>query len=376
MGIPNPDDILQAVDQPLPSNSPVISLYVPGPQIILRGLVTAPNVRALCAAILARGDRMRPKPYKPLTHLLLLGTESGDSAAAAVAEVIRDGGRPGTDVNLQMVSLLSNNITAQGCRYIGSSVVLGASSTLTRLVLDCNLFGDEGMYELWKGLRTNRNLQELSLASVGMSDRGCEYVADLLKSPISALEILDLSSNTFSGQALLQLMEAVRDNKKLKSLTLSNCGIHGGLPTEGNYTKGDGKYLLPPPPGVKGKKLEPPAGLPMPGPNKEHTWEVKLESLAKNHGIQFPNSNPGMQAVYQLAENMRLPSAQCALVEIDVTGNPLTTGDAELMYSAIYQHPEPKMTKIFLPMNVPPLLYSVLYKYPVTKKKRAAPKKK
>jgi hypothetical protein len=64
--------------------------------------LSPPHVRALCAAVLARGAGMRLPAYRPLKRLRLLQAPGvGDGGAEAAAEVVRDGCAPGIDVHLE-----------------------------------------------------------------------------------------------------------------------------------------------------------------------------------------------------------------------------------------------------------------------------------
>jgi hypothetical protein len=99
----------------------------PGPDLIaVRGAIGAPNVRALCAALLARGSGLDGVPYHPVKRIELLDSAANDSGAGSVADVLRNGSLVG--VAVESVSLVRSGVGPEGAGAIGASLMLGANS--------------------------------------------------------------------------------------------------------------------------------------------------------------------------------------------------------------------------------------------------------
>jgi hypothetical protein len=121
---PPAKDPLAAADAPEPA--------APGPELISVRCsledkpVGPPNVRALCAALLARGSGLDGTSYHPLKRIELLNVGAGDSGAGSVADVLRNGALVG--VAVESVSLVSSGVGPDGASAIGASLMLGANS--------------------------------------------------------------------------------------------------------------------------------------------------------------------------------------------------------------------------------------------------------
>ena len=103
----------------------------PGPELIaIRGPIGAPNVRALCAALLARGSGLDGVPYHPVKRIELLDSGANDSGAGSIADVLRNGALVG--VTVESVALVRSGVGPEGAGAIGASLMLGANSTCAR----------------------------------------------------------------------------------------------------------------------------------------------------------------------------------------------------------------------------------------------------
>jgi hypothetical protein len=189
----------------------------PGAELLaVRGAIGAPNVRALCAALLARGLALDQTPYTPAKRLELLDSGAGDSGAGSVADVLRNGALVG--VALESVALVRAGIGPAGAASLGAALMLGANSSLLSLSLDCNAFGDAGARLLARGLLTNRTLRRLSLASTGIRADGALDIASVVNSPICVLEAVDLSGNDIGLVGLRALSVSALYSKTLAEL--------------------------------------------------------------------------------------------------------------------------------------------------------------
>ena len=365
--------------------------------LTVRGHLGAPNVRALCAALLARGSGLAPRPYKFLKRLMLQDAAAGDSGAAAVAEVLRNGCL--VDCTLEAVTLLKCGVEVEGAAALGSSLMLGACTSLSSLCLDLNAgLGDAGLRALCKGLATNRTLTRLSLAGCGFGCEGAEEVAAFINSPTCILEGLDLSGNDIGLEGLRSLAVAASYSKTLLELLLCNCGLSSKSALEGAMlalarrereraagggSSGGGSGSGGSGGGRSGSGGGSSAGL---GAARGASGEGGSSAAAGGgagagaaaaevagvdaHGVQ----TLGAEAFSALGR--AVASAECALGRVDLDGNPLTASDAAVLVPFLKEAPA-KVTLFRVPVTLSPEHFAGLFKNVVAKgKKKGGGKKK
>lgn len=187
------------------------------------------QMRLLCSALLARGAGMKVPAYKHLKRLKLLHAEIGDEGAEAGAEVLRDGCAESLCVRLEAVELVDCGVGPRGASALGQALMLGANASLSSLNLDLNQgLGDSGVGALCRGLESNRLLKQLSLRYCGLGPGAAQSLTSVLRSPLTSLEILDLSGNHLGSPGLQTLALAARGSRSLQELRLSDNGIGGG----------------------------------------------------------------------------------------------------------------------------------------------------
>jgi len=91
---------------------------------------------------------------------------------------------------LKHLYLSANGITSAGLEYI-SDYLSSGKSTLETLFLGCNRIGNEGAKVLSRGLKNDKNLIRLNLASSRIGAQGMKYLSDALENHPS-LAVLDL----------------------------------------------------------------------------------------------------------------------------------------------------------------------------------------
>ncbi len=117
------------------------------------------------------------------------------------------------------INLRNNAITAVGACVLSKAFIPG--TYFFSLALDGNRITDVGVQSLARGLTTERTaLKFLYLNSVGMSDVGCEYLAQALRQNPSTI-YLHLDDNEISDRAVPTLLDAVVSGGIVTMLTLS-----------------------------------------------------------------------------------------------------------------------------------------------------------
>ncbi|KAL2086144.1 hypothetical protein ACEWY4_017203 [Coilia grayii] len=115
-------------------------------------------------------------------------------------------------------------LTDTCCRPVASA--LQSPNALMELDLSKNHLGESGVEVLFRGLRSPHcKLQILGLAGCGLTDKSCEIVANVLKSPNSLTE-LDLSDNDLRDSGIHLLSKGLcSPHCRLLTLRLANCRI-------------------------------------------------------------------------------------------------------------------------------------------------------
>jgi len=308
-----------------------------------------PGVRALAAAILARGQGFKAPGYKHVKALRLWRADARDSGAAAVADVLKNG--PHDKVELELVELMDSGITPAGCAALGSALVLGANASLRTLRLDMNgALRDEGVEALCRGLRSNRSLRVLTLAHCGLTERAAAVLAtQWMASPLCVAEAFDLTGNKLGARGVQTLARAAATSKTLKELVLCDNQIGGGF-------------------------LEARAGMARAGgaaADPEGADQAARAAAAVAEGIET-TAAATKEALTALGE--ALASADCALARVSLEMNALTPADAAVLVP--FCGPENKKIEMLkVDATLPPATFVALWRLPPPVKAKKGKKK-
>jgi Ran GTPase-activating protein (RanGAP) involved in mRNA processing and transport len=106
---------------------------------------------------------------------------------------------------------LSGNCITKGIHSIANWLV---GSSLSRLIVDYNGFGDDGCLTLCKALTLNQTLVCLSIERCCITDIGAHYLAETLKTN-ETLTFLDLQRNNIGDLGMIALARALNTNVTL-----------------------------------------------------------------------------------------------------------------------------------------------------------------
>ncbi|KAH8612570.1 putative Leucine Rich repeat [Trypanosoma vivax] len=145
---------------------------------------------------------------------LLCFNDIGKDGCDALANVVN------VSVKLQLLDIRGNNLTPKCVRKLLKSISM--STSLTRLGLGSNKLGEEGAALLLRALEKNTHLTSLDISLNEIGPNGAKSIAQLLETPSSPLEKLQLYGNYLGCDGVVHITSALRRNRSLKELTLGN----------------------------------------------------------------------------------------------------------------------------------------------------------
>ena len=150
------------------------------------------------------------------TRLLLDKNRIGHDGVAAIAAALAFNSR------LQELALDINNIRDKGAMAIAES--LKTNTTLQFLSLSKNNIGDEGAKAIAEALKSNLTLQYLSLEKNHICNAGAKAIAEALREKNSALRQLWLSHNKIADEGAIALAGALKYESKsiLQNLSIQH----------------------------------------------------------------------------------------------------------------------------------------------------------
>ena len=340
------------------------------------------GVRALAAALLARGQGFKQPGYKHVKALRLWRANARDSGAAAVADVLRNGGKD--KVEIEMVELMDSGITPLGAGALGSSLMLGANASLRTLRLDLNLgLGDEGVAALCRGLRSNRNLRVLTLSHCSLTERAAQSIAtDFLASPLCILEALDLTGNQLAAEGVFTLATAASRSKTLKELLFCDNQLGGGfLVAKGGMASaaaaggagaaaGGGAAAAAAAAAGAGAAA---AAAPGEADDSESSGQAGRAAAGVADAIETTAAST-RRALLALGEALQLPADVCALARVSLESNALTAEDASVLVPFCGAE-NTKLEMMKVDATLPPAIFVALWKVPAPPKAKKGKKK-
>ncbi len=352
----------------------------------VRAPLGPPNVRALCAALLARGTGLAGKPYRFLKHLILREADVRDSGAAALGEVLRNGAL--VSLELESLTLLACAVGVEGALSLGSSLMLGACTSLHSLNLDLNPgLGDAGVKALCKGLLTNRTLTHLSLAGCGLGAEACLELGGFLNSPTCVLQHLDVQGNGDVGlEGLNSLAVAACYSRTLGELVLCNCGMSSrsaadkaALAMARLMVGGVGGGRTQAAPSSSSGSSSSSSGSSssssvISGSSSSSSGGGAIAAGKESGGAESKDEPPTLGEIAFGALGRALTSTECALGRVDLDGNPLTVEDVGVLIPFLAAAP-PKVTLFRVPTTLAPEHFTALHKNVVAKGKKGGKKK-
>lgn len=163
----------------------------------------------------------QPKSYTHFSSISMIGCNTKDAGALALAELLRVG--PTFGVKIAKLDVINCGISTTGAECIGQALAYGGNVTLLHLNLSYNKgLGNSGLQDLCIGLRGNSTLQSLNLHCCALNGKKMgACIALLLSSDQSNLKSIDLSANSLGSVGLSIVSRALKRNVRLESLNLA-----------------------------------------------------------------------------------------------------------------------------------------------------------
>ena len=149
----------------------------------------------------------------------LINCSLGDAGTKNLMQGICRSIDPHSTVNTYLdIWLMSNGIHKEGASHIAE--LLNSTSIVSTLLLGWNPIGDKGLQIIFDALKQNKTLQFLSVSDCGMTDTGVASLADALHTN-NTLEVLHIHNNeAITENGLTCLVEPVSRHSGLKVLNI------------------------------------------------------------------------------------------------------------------------------------------------------------
>jgi hypothetical protein len=149
-----------------------------------------------------------------LQSIQLWGNGLNDGAIQAISKGIQEN----QTSSLTFLSLANNEITD-----IGIKSLINSLDQLKHLDLSGNIITDVGIYSLinqWK-MNNKINLEYLNVSSNRLTNKSAILFSESLLIKYSCMDTLDLSSNLFDDEGIVELCKCLKENKTLTQLNIA-----------------------------------------------------------------------------------------------------------------------------------------------------------
>ena len=124
------------------------------------------------------------------------------------------------------LDLMDNKITPLGCTFL-AKILNRHKPTITKLKLDNNPIGDEGLAKLTVGLRQNSTIEKLSFNFCGITQEGVRYIQEILANIDCRLRTLKLMGNKLGNEGVCEVLRAVNScGDRLEKLNIADTGMN------------------------------------------------------------------------------------------------------------------------------------------------------
>ncbi|XP_067046669.1 glutamate-rich protein 3-like isoform X2 [Acropora muricata] len=153
------------------------------------------------------------KENKSLRMLLLHGNPLTDEGV----EILVDAVVKTSNISLMNLDLGDCGLTVEGAKHVAR--LIESNNTITILTVSGNIFGLEGWKAISNALKTNSTLETLSLDFSKIGDEEAVLIAEGLQE-CKNLRSIDLEGNRIGDEGGRRLFKAVKMNKSIVDLTL------------------------------------------------------------------------------------------------------------------------------------------------------------
>ncbi|OMJ68997.1 hypothetical protein SteCoe_33405 [Stentor coeruleus] len=167
-------------------------------------------------AIRALADALRDTSYPHLRTIRCWRAGAEDEGTRSLTQYMR------ICISIVTLELMECGISYLGCDFLGRLLSPENSNPLLVLKLDHNDIGNQGVYNLAKGLCMNSVLKTLTLSYCNFDHEAARAIMQILIFQESALQDLDLQGNKLSSEGCCKVFHGLKVNQTLGKLVLAD----------------------------------------------------------------------------------------------------------------------------------------------------------
>lgn len=128
---------------------------------------------------------------------------------------------------INLLEFMNCNIGVLGCEFLSRILSPNTQFSIKIMTLDYNTFGNEGFAQLMSGLKSNSNINYLSLCYCGLTSEAAPLLKQLVDYQNSSLEKLFLQGNLLENKGAIELLNALQNKSEsvLEELNICNTGV-------------------------------------------------------------------------------------------------------------------------------------------------------
>ena len=161
-------------------------------------------------------DALRVVKYTHCFSIRFWKTHCEDEGLRCIVQFISEGTSP-----VQILELLNCGLTKLSCSFIGK-MMLNTNKSIRHLKLDHNDIGSAGVKELAQGLRSNKNLESLSMQYCNIDKEGSRSLFEVVIFQQSVMTELNLQGNCLRDDGTISLLRGLSAAKTLTRIILAD----------------------------------------------------------------------------------------------------------------------------------------------------------
>lgn len=187
-------------------------------ELLLQDRIKEEGAIEICNALKACNKN---EGYKHLQSIRIWEGELGNQGLFAFVKYMIEK----KQYKISILEFINCSLGVLSCEFLSRLLNPMTSFQIKVLILDYNLFGNEGVNELMTSLSINNTVTYLSLNYCGITSDGVMILKNLFENQNSVLEKLYLQGNQIENKGVIELFNSLSNKEEffLEELHLSNC---------------------------------------------------------------------------------------------------------------------------------------------------------